>query len=157
MRVDSVDIDSSCSDSPGRSKRAVLVRKRSTNEARRVNVRIEAAANQYNFLARDTGLTEVRYAPSLCPNPRKTECAVVGGMDAVAVLDGATMTIELLLPPEEEVPIKLFFKRTPNVPQQNVLIRVFEEEVAPGTQETKIVGGTSFIVSHAPGDVKKAK
>ncbi len=137
---------------------AVVVRKRATNEPRLVNVRIEAAANQYNFSARDTGLAEVRYARSLCRDPRKPECAVVAGRtDAVAQFDGATMTIELSLPADEEALVKLYFMRTPNVPQQNVLLRVFEEEVTPGTQETKIVGGTSFIVRHAPGDVKKAK
>jgi hypothetical protein len=86
---------------------------------------------------------------------------VAGRPDAVAYFDGATMTIELSLPPDEEVPIRLFFKRAPNVPQQNVLLRVFEEEVKLGSSvsapETKIVGGTSFIVRHAPRDVMKAK
>jgi hypothetical protein len=140
----------------------VLVRKRAASESRQVNIRIEPAANQYNFSVRDSGLTEVRYARSLCRNPSKPECvALAGRTDAVAAFDGATMTIELSLPPDEEVPIRLFFKRTPNVPQQNVLLRVFEEEIKVGSSssppETKIVGGTSFIVRHAPGDVTKAK
>ena len=141
----------------------VLVRKRSASESRQVNVRIEPAANQYNFSVRDSGLTEVRFARTLCRNPSKPECAagVVSRTEAVNYFDGATMTLELSLPPDVEVPITLHFKRTPNVPQQNVLLRVFEEEVkigsSPGTQETKIVGGTAFIVRHAPGDVKKAK
>jgi hypothetical protein len=141
---------------------ALLVRNRSNSESRQVNIRIEPAANQYNFSVRDTGLTEVRYARSLCRDASKPECAIVADRsDAVAYFDGATMTIELSLPPDEEVPIRLFFKRTPNVPQQNVLLRVFEEEVklgsSPATNETKVVGGTSFIVRHAPGDVKRAK
>ena len=140
----------------------VLVRKRAASESRQVNIRIEPATNQYNFSVRDSGLTEVRYARTLCRNPSKPECvALAGRTDAVASFDGATMTIELSLPPDEEVPIRLFFKRTPNVPQQNVLLRVFEEEVKLGSSssppETKIVGGTSFIVRHAPGDVTKAK
>ena len=140
----------------------VLVRKRSASESRQVNVRIEPAANQYNFSVRDSGLTEVRYPRTVCRDASKPECAVVvGRSDAVAPFDGATMTIELSLPPDEEVPIRLFFKRTPNVPQQNVLLRVFEEDVklgtSPATNETKVVGGTSFIVRHAPSDVKKAK
>ncbi len=144
------------------SVQVVLVRKRSGRESRQVNVRIEPAANQFNFSVRDSGLTEVRYARTLCRDASKRECAVVAGRtDAVAQFDGETMTIELSLPPDEDVPIRLYFKRTPNVPQQNVLLRVFEEEVTLGsdaaTPATKIVGGTSFIVSHAPRDLRKAK
>jgi hypothetical protein len=141
----------------------VSVRQRTKNESRQINVRIEPAANQYNFSVRDSGLAEVRFPRSFCRDQSKPECeaGLARKNDAVHYFDGASMTLELSLPPEVEVPITLLFKRTPNVPQQNVLLRVFEEEVkissSLDTPELKVVGGTSFIVRHAPRDVKRRK
>ncbi len=145
------------------SVQTVAVRKRAKSESRQINLRIEPAANQYNFSVRDSGLTEVRFPRSFCRNQSKRECkaGLARKTDAVHYFDGASMTLELSLPPDVEVPITLLFKRTPNVPQQNVLLRVFEEEVKIGssvdTPELKIVGGTSFIVRHAPSDVQRRK
>ena len=145
------------------SVQTVLVRKRAKNESRQVNVRIETVPNQYNFMERDSGLVEVRFPRNVCRDQSKPECvsSVVSRTEAVSFFNGTSLTLELSLIPEEEVPITLRFKRTADVPQQSVLLRVFEEDVKPGnsadTFATRVVGGTSFSVRHAPREVKKAK
>ena len=129
----------------------VMVRNSSKTAARQVNVRIEPVLNQYNFNVRDTGLDTIVVSPARCRTTGSKSC-----LAQVTQADDTTgrQTLELTLPPDSFVKISLTFKRTTQVPLQNLLLRVVEEELAVGQpiagQAPLVVGGTSYILRYSP-------
>lgn len=142
------EIDLACGEE---SQQVVLVRN-TTSSLRHVNVRIEAVPNQYNFEVRHSGLNKISVDNRYCRTEGSSNCEAAS--TAKDALDARTK-LELKLPVGAVVPITLNFGRNINMPQQNVLLRVFEDEFDPSQpivvgQTPKIVGGTSYVIRHRP-------